>query len=159
VAGEVARGRALATDPVALGIIGALAIGFVAATLFAIIGFVVSASVSARERIGEFALLRALGLSSAQLSAWLSLENIVLASISLVSGVALGLVLAWVVLPFITVTADAASPYPPVVVGVPWDLVGILIASAILALGATVLVLAWLLPRSSLGSALRTGED
>jgi hypothetical protein len=45
------RNRALATDPVALGIIGALAIGFIAAALFAIVGFIVSAAVSARERL------------------------------------------------------------------------------------------------------------
>ena len=52
----------------------------------------------------EFALLRALGLSSRQLSVWLSLENATLAAISLVTGTALGLVIAWVALPFVTVT-------------------------------------------------------
>ena len=77
------RQLTLATDPIALGIIGALAIGFVAAALFAIVGFIVSAAVSARERIAEFALLRALGLSSGQLSVWLSLENAALATVSL----------------------------------------------------------------------------
>mgnify|MGYP006176450989 CR=1 FL=1 len=45
-------------------IIGVLTIGVVAAGLFAVVGFVVSAAVSARERVTEFALLRALGLSS-----------------------------------------------------------------------------------------------
>ena len=60
----VERNRALATDPVALGIIGVLGIGVVAAGLFAVVGFIVSAAVSARERVTEFALLRALGLSS-----------------------------------------------------------------------------------------------
>ena len=88
---EVGRHRTLATDPVALGIIGALGIGFVAAALFAIVGFVVSASVSARERINEFALLRALGLSSGQLSVWLSLENAVLATSACWWGPASGL--------------------------------------------------------------------
>ena len=75
------RSRALSTDPVALGSIGALGIGFVAAAIFAVIGFVVSAAVSARERVAEFALLRALGLSTGQLSIWLSLENAVLAAV------------------------------------------------------------------------------
>ena len=75
VLSQVARGQTLATDPIALGIIGALAIGFVAAALFAVVGFIVSAAVSARERIAEFALLRALGLSSGQLSVWLSLRT------------------------------------------------------------------------------------
>ncbi len=96
VVSRVGLSRALATDPVALGTIGALAIGFVAAAIFAVIGFVLSAAVSARERFAEFALLRALGLSSGQLSVWLSLENALLAAFSLVSGSVLGLVIAWV---------------------------------------------------------------
>ena len=153
------RERALATDPVALGIIGALAIGFVAAALFAVVGFIVSAAVSARERVTEFALLRALGLSSGQLSSWLSLENAVLAGVSLVAGSALGLLIAWVVLPFVTVTQAASTPYPPVEVAVPWLTIAILEAVAIVALTTTVVVLAWLLRRTGLASALRMGED
>jgi FtsX-like permease family len=153
------RERALATDPVALGIIGALAIGFVAAAAFAIVGFVVSAAVSARERVTEFALLRALGLSPRQLSGWLTLENTVLAVVSLVAGTLLGLVIAWVVLPFVTVTAEARPPFPPVDVETPWSLIVGLELIALVALVATVVVLAWLLRRVGLASVLRTGED
>jgi ABC-type antimicrobial peptide transport system permease subunit len=154
-----ARGRALATDPVALGIIGALAIGFVAAALFAVLGFVVSAAVSARERVSEFALLRAIGLSPAQLSSWLSLENAVLAAVSLVAGTVLGLLMAWLVLPFVTVTQGGATPYPPVQVAVPWASILILEAIAVVTLVTTVLVLAWLLRRIGLAAVLRTGEE
>jgi hypothetical protein len=159
VISEDDRSRSLTTDPVALGIIGALAIGFVAAALFAIVGFIVSAAVSARERVTEFALLRALGLSSGQLSLWLSLENAVLASVSLLAGTVLGLLIVWVVLPFITVTQGAATPYPPVLIEVPWPVITVLLAAGALALGATVLGLAWLLPRIGLASVMRIGED
>lgn len=153
------RNRALATDPVALGIIGVLSIGVVAAGLFAVVGFVVSAAVSARERVTEFALLRALGLSSGQLSDWLSLENAALAAISLVAGTALGLVVAWVALPFVTVTQRAATPFPPVEVAVPWATIAVLEAIGIVALSGAVIVLAWLLRRIGMTSALRMGED
>jgi hypothetical protein len=159
VLSTVDRNRALATDPVALGIIGALGIGFVAAALFAVVGFMVSATVAARERITEFALLRALGLSSGQLSVWLSLENAALAAVSLVSGSALGLVIAWVVLPFITVTQGAATPFPPVAVDVPWATIAVLEVLGIAALAVTVIVLAWLLRRIGLASVLRMSED
>jgi len=159
VLSAVDRNRALATDPVALGIIGALGIGFVAAALFAVVGFMVSAAVAARERIAEFALLRALGLSSGQLSVWLSLENAALAAVSLVAGSALGLVIAWVVLPFITVTQGAATPFPPVEVDVPWATIAVLEALGIGALTITVVVLAWLLRRIGLASVLRMSED
>lgn len=159
VTSAVERNRTLSTDPVALGIIGALAIGFVAAALFAVVGFMVSAAVSARERIAEFALLRALGLSPRQLSVWLSLENAALAIVSLVTGSALGLVIAWVVLPFITVTQGAATPFPPVEVDVPWGTIAILEAVALIALAATVAALTWLLRRIGLASVLRMSED
>lgn len=159
VTSTVERNRALATDPVALGIIGALAIGFVAAALFAVVGFMVSAAVSARERITEFALLRALGLSSGQLSVWLSLENTALATVSLATGSALGLVIAWVVLPFITVTQGAATPFPPVTVDVPWNAIAVLELIAVVALAGAVAVLTWLLRRIGLASVLRMSED
>jgi ABC-type antimicrobial peptide transport system permease subunit len=159
VLSTVDRNRALATDPVALGIIGALGIGFVAAALFAVVGFMVSAAVAARERITEFALLRALGMSSGQLSVWLSLENAALAVVSLAAGSALGLVIAWVVLPFITVTQGATRPFPPVAVDVPWSAIVLLEVLGVAALAVTVIVLAWLLRRIGLASVIRMSED
>jgi ABC-type lipoprotein release transport system permease subunit len=159
IASRLGRARSLGTDPVALGIIGALALGVVAAGLFAVIGLVVSAAVSARERVTEFALLRALGLSSGQLSGWLSLENSMLALVSLVAGTGLGLLIGWVALPFVTVTQQAAIPFPPVTVEPPWAGVLLLEAIGVVTLGVTVALLARLLRRLGIGSTLRMGED
>ncbi|MGZ9160304.1 MAG: FtsX-like permease family protein [Candidatus Limnocylindrales bacterium] len=159
VLGADDRARDLAADPVALGVIGVLSIGVAAAALFAIVGFIASAAVAARERITEFALLRALGLSSGQLSGWLSLENATLALISLVAGTGLGLLVAWVALPFVTVTQDASAPYPPVEVSVPWATIALLEAAGVVALTVAVIGLSRLLRRVGLASALRSGED
>ncbi len=156
---RVDRAEQLRTDPVALGVIGGLSLGFVAAALFATLGFVVSAAVSARERLTEFALLRAVGLSSGQLSTWLSLENGILVAISLVGGTGLGLLMAWIALPYITVTRDASAAVPPVLVAIPWSSIVILEVVTVLALGFIVLLLGGLLRRIGLGSALRLGED
>jgi hypothetical protein len=153
------RARSLSTDPVALGVIGAFAIGFIAAAVFAVLGFVVNAAVSARERMTEFALLRAVGLSSGQLSAWLSLESAGLAAISLVAGTALGLLLAWVVLPFVTVTQQAVAPVPPVEIVVPWTTIALLVAISTVVLAVTIAVITLLLRRIGLASVLRVGED
>jgi hypothetical protein len=111
----------LLTDPVPLGLIGILGLGSVAALLFAGIGFLVSSTVSTSERIGEFALLRALGLSTGQLALWLSIESIFLLVVGLGAGSALGFVLAWLVLPFATLTQTGLAPLPSPVVLVPWD--------------------------------------
>ncbi len=159
VSSRIDRAEALRTDPVALGVIGALSLGFVAAALFAAIGFVVSASVSASERLTEFALLRALGLSPSQLSGWLGLENGLLVLISLVGGTGLGLLMSWVALPFVTVTQDATRAVPDVIVHIPWATIGALEAITVLVLGAMVLVLAAVLRRIGLGTALRLGDE
>jgi hypothetical protein len=151
--------RGLSTDPVALGIIGALLLGFVATGIFALVALVVSAAVSARQRRTEFALLRALGLSARQLSGWLWLENASLVLVSLLAGTFLGIVLSWVALPFITVTQQATTPVPGVLVLLPWDRILGLDVLVLIALGVAVSVLAVALRRLRVGSVLRLGED
>jgi hypothetical protein len=153
------RTRILSADPVALGIIGALSIGFVVAALFAVIGLAISAAVSARQRRTEFALLRALGLSGRELSGWLWLENSAVVIVSLAAGTVMGLVIGWVVLPYITVTQAGSNPFPPVLLEVPWGAIALLELLAICALGITVVVLSRVLRRFGIGSALRMGED
>ena len=155
----VDRTRSLSTDPVALGIIGALTLGFVATGLFAVVGLTVSAAVSARQRRTEFALLRALGLSGRQLSGSLWLENGSLVLVSLLAGTSLGLLIGWLVLPFVTVTQRAAAPVPPVIVHVPWDRILFLDLLSALALGVAVVVIGAVLRRLGVGSILRMGED
>jgi hypothetical protein len=153
------RARSLSTDPVALGIIGALTLGFIATGLFAIVGLTVSAAVSARQRRTEFALLRALGFSARQLSASLWLENGSLVLVSLLAGTGLGLLIGWMVLPFVTVTQQATTPVPPVLVQIPWDRILLLDAASALALGIAVVVIGAVLRRLGVGSVLRMGED
>jgi FtsX-like permease family len=153
------RTRVLSADPVALGIIGALSVGFVVAALFAMIGLAISAAVSARQRRTEFALLRALGLSGRELSGWLWLENTAVVTVSLAAGTVMGLVIGWVVLPFVTVTQAGENPFPPVLLEVPWGAILLLELLAIGALGVTVVILSRILRRFGIGSALRMGED
>jgi hypothetical protein len=153
------RARSLSTDPIALGIIGALTLGFISTGLFAIVGLTVSAAVSARQRRTEFALLRALGFSARQLSASLWLENGSLVLVSLLAGTGLGLLIGWLVLPFVTVTQRAATPVPPVLVEIPWDRILLLDGVSALALGIAVVVIGAVLRRLGVGSVLRMGED
>jgi hypothetical protein len=159
VVSVVDRTRSLSTDGVALSIIGALTLGSVAAALFAIVGLTVSAAVSARERRTEFALLRALGLSGRQLSGWLWLENGSLVFVSLLAGTGLGLLIGWMVLPFVTVTQRAAPPVPSVIVQVPWDRILLLEVVSALTLAGAVVLIGGALRRLGMGSILRMGED
>ena len=159
VASRDQRAQVLLSDPVALGAIGALSMGFVAAVIFAGIGFIISAVVSARERMTEFALLRALGLSPRQLLRWMTLENGILLVISLIGGTLLGLALAWLILPLISVTQQATRVFPEVEVVIPWTTILLLELGVIGILVVMIGGLALILRRVGLGSLLRLGED
>ena len=153
------RETTLQSDPVALGTIGSLMLGFIAAAVFAGIGFAVNAAVSARERLVEFALLRAVGLSNRQLVAWLGLENALLVAFGLIGGTLLGIALAWLVLPLIAITQEATVAVPEVIVVYPWDTIFWLELSLIVVLAAAVGLLAVMLRRMGLGALLRLGEE
>lgn len=151
--------EALASDPVALGTIGALTVGFVAAAVFAAVGFAVSATVSARERLVEFALLRAVGLSPRQLGSWLALEQGALVIVSLGLGTLLGVILTAGILPLVTLTQDGGPANPDVLVIYPWAAIAGLELAVVGVLALIVVVMTILLRRVGLGSLLRLGED
>ena len=149
----------LSTDPVALGTIGALTIGFIAAAIFAAVGFAVSAAVSARERVTEFGLLRALGLSPRQLGLWMTVEQGLLVLSSLALGTLVGWALTTVILPLISVTQQGARAMPDVEIVYPWAAVLAIQAGLIVVLAVIVAVMTLVLRRRGLGSLLRMGED
>jgi hypothetical protein len=159
VVGRASLTRSLASDPVSLGIVGALALGALAALVFASIGFVVSATVTSSERVTEFAILRALGLSARELSAWVSLENAFLLVFGLVAGSFLGVVLSWLVLPFATLTetGEAAVPAPDIVV--PWAAMAPLYAAAGVLFVITVTIVTRQVRRAGISTVLRSGEE
>ena len=159
VTATVQRTRELRTDPVALGTLGALTLGFVAAIVFAIVGFVSSAIVGARERMTEFALLRAIGLSSRQLAGWLLVENGFLVLLSLLGGTLLGFLLSWLILPLITVNREAEQVFPSLIVVIPWRTIFMLEAVILLLLLIVSAIMAIVLRQVGLGTALRIGEE
>ncbi|HEY6634058.1 MAG TPA: ABC transporter permease [Acidimicrobiia bacterium] len=149
----------LVSDPVALGAIGALTLGFVAAAVFAAVGFAVSATVSARERMVEFALLRALGLSGRQLGLWLAVEQGALVLVSLGLGTVIGIVLTATLLPLVSLTHTGDPAMPAVIVEYPWPAIVGLELAVVAVLAVIVVVMTVLLRRVGLGSLLRLGED
>jgi hypothetical protein len=151
--------RSLVSDPLPLGLIGVLGLGSLAAIAFAAIGFVVSATVSTAERSGEFALLRALGLSGRELSAWLSFESAFLLVVGLAAGLGLGLLLAWLVLPFATLTQTGAAAIPAPVVVVPWEAILPVYLVAGLLLAGVLVVIRRRLPAVNISSALRARDE
>ncbi len=146
-----------AADPISLGTSGALRLAALAALVFAVIGFIVHIAVSARERVAELALLRALGVSSRQVLAWLWVEHASILVFSLVAGSGLGLLLAWLVLPSATLTSVGAAPVPPATIVVPVDFVGGLALVAAVLLTLALIAVAHLVRRVDVPAELRSG--
>jgi hypothetical protein len=151
--------RSLASDPIPLGAIGALALGALAALAFATIGFLVNATVSTAERSGELALLRALGLSGRQLVGWLSVESAILLAVGLVGGAGLGLLLAWLVLPFASLTAAGVPPIPSPVIVVPVETLVPAYGLAIVLLVVAIVLVARQMPSVHVGGVLRARDE
>jgi hypothetical protein len=159
VLGRASLSRSLAGDPVSLGIIGALGLGAIAALAFAAIGFIVSATVATSERITEFAILRALGLSVRELSVWVSLENAFLLVFGLVAGSGLGILLAWLVLPFATLTASGEAAVPAAQIVVPLPAMLPIYAAALALFAVTVLLVTRQVRAAGISTVLRSGEE
>ncbi|MFG1968047.1 FtsX-like permease family protein [Nonomuraea fuscirosea] len=110
----------LQNDPLASGLQGALMLGFLAALVFAVLGFLVNAAVAARERMAEFAILRALGVNSRQVFGILAMEQTFVVGLSLVAGTGLAIVVGVLVVPHIVLTGQAAAVTPGVLLDIPW---------------------------------------
>jgi hypothetical protein len=159
VIGRQALTGELSSDPVALGVLGVLGLGSLAAMAFAGIAFLASATVSTSERVGEFAILRALGLSARQLATWLAAESAFLLAFGLLAGSATGILLGWLVLPFASFTQDGTAAVPAPVVIIPWAAIAPLYGMTAVLFVASVLVVRRQLPSVRITDVLRGREE
>jgi len=90
-----------------------------AAGLLAIIGFVVSVVAAARERRLQDALLAALGFGRGARARQLCLEQLMLSVPAAVIGVLIGVALAHLLVPTVTLSTGAYAAFPPARVVIP----------------------------------------
>jgi hypothetical protein len=86
-----------------------------AAAVLAITGFWVSIAADVRRRRGEAALLAALGVTRREAALELCLEKLLLSLPAAVLGVLLGTLVAWLLVPAVTLTAAGQLPNPPTI--------------------------------------------
>jgi len=86
-----------------------------AAVLLAITGFWVSIAANVRQRRAETALLAALGVTPRAAALQLFMEKLMLSLPSAALGLALGIVVARLFVPAVTLTSSATPPVPPAV--------------------------------------------
>jgi len=100
-------------DPLAAAPQQALLALAAAAALLAITGFWVSIAADVRQRRAETALLAALGVGRRSAAAELFLEKLMLSVPSAALGLVLGIVVARLLVPAVTLTTSAQRPVPP----------------------------------------------
>jgi len=93
----------------------------VAAAVLAVTGFFVSIAAGIWQRRSESALLAALGVPPRAAAGQLCLEKLMLSLPSAAAGLALGAVLAELLVPAITLTPSATVPVPPVIIEIGWS--------------------------------------
>lgn len=140
------------------GLFGVLSVGFVAAALLSVLGFMLYSIFSFRRRFIELGVLRAVGLSTRQMSGFLGWELIFLMLIGIGSGTGLGVWISNLFIPYLQVGSGPTSQVPPFVVEISWpdvfrfySLFGVLFVVAL----AVLLVL---LMRMKIFQAIKLGE-
>jgi putative ABC transport system permease protein len=107
-------------NPTRQGLFGLLSVGFGAAALFTVLGFLLYALFSFRQRFIELGVLRAIGLSSWQMGIFLAWELAFLILTGLMLGTGLGILVSQMFIPYLQIGADTASLTPPFIVDIAW---------------------------------------
>jgi len=140
------------------GIFGLLSVGFVAAAVLTVMGFLLYSFISFRRRFIELGVLRAIGLSVAQMGAFLAFEQFFLVAIGIVVGMALGTWASSLFIPFLQVGTGEHAQTPPFVVLIAWDNVMIIVAVFAAMFLVAILGMIWLLSHMRVFQAIKLGE-
>ena len=145
-------------DPLTLTLEGILSIGTVATLLLALLGDLLASWSSARTRLTNFAVLRALGTSPRQVASVLTWEQGLIYGIGILLGTGFGILLATTVVPTLIYYGLSLENTLPVQIIIPVSLLftlGAFIAVFILALGMMVRTVS----SPSMSQTLRLNED
>jgi len=140
------------------GLFGLLSIGFSAAAILTVFGFLLYALFSFRRRFIELGVLRASGLSTGQMTSFLAWELMFLIVIGGIVGTGLGALVSNLFIPYLQIGADPASRVPPYLVEIAWPAVFQIYALFGLLFLVTLIILVILLRRMRIFEAIKLGE-
>jgi hypothetical protein len=146
-------------DPLRVATQAALWLSIVAAALLVAMGFALHTAASMRARRLEFAQLRAIGLSRRALLGVVGAESLILCSIGTVFGIAIGLLLGWLIEPFFTDSPDGSSAVPTVATVMPAGAVALPILEILAVLACVVLAVAATQRSTSPAQILRGADE
>jgi putative ABC transport system permease protein len=144
--------------PERTGVFGILSVGFIAAAVLTMLGFLLHSFISFRRRFIEFGVLRAIGLSVGQMIGFLGVEQLMLILTGVTAGTGLGVWVSGLFIPFLQVGTAKNIDVPPFVVLIAWeDITKIYIVFAAMLLVA-VAGMIWFLLRLKIFEAVKLGE-
>ena len=145
-------------QPERQGLFGLLSVGFIAAAVLTVIGFLLYAIVSFQRRFIELGMLRAIGLSKKQMAGYLAgeLAALILTGVSLGSG--LGIWASTLFIPYFQIGEGKTALVPPFVVQLAWEQLGLVLAIFAAMFVVAVVALAVLLNRMRVFEAVKLGE-
>ena len=108
------------TDPQRAALFGILSLGFVVATVISGLAFLLHTLFALRLRILQFGLLRAIGLSTAQITAVVVFEKLFLVLLAAVGGTLIGALTAALFVPLLQIGAAVHGSTPPFIVAPAW---------------------------------------
>jgi putative ABC transport system permease protein len=146
------------TRPERQGLFGLLSVGFVAAAVLTVIGFLVYAVVSFQRRFIELGMLRAIGLSTRQMAVYLAGELAALILTGVALGTGLGVWTSTLFIPYFQVGSGKTALVPPFIVQVAWEQLGLILVIFGAMFIVAVIVLAVLLMRMRVFEAVKLGE-
>ena len=140
------------------GLFGVLSAGFLVAVLLTVVGFLLYELFSFRRRYVELGVLRAVGLSVGQMTAFLACELAFLILAGVAVGTGLGVWGSYLFIPYLQVGARASARIPPYTVEVAWPIIFRIYALLGLLFSVTLAGLTVLLLHMKVFEALKLGE-
>lgn len=140
------------------GLFGVLSVGFAASALLTVLGFLLYALLSYQRRFVELGVLRAIGLSSGQMIAFLAAELAFLILMGGLVGTGLGVWISNNFIPYLQIGADAQAQIPPYVVYIAWNEILRVYALFGVLFFAALAILVVLLRRMKIFQAIKMGD-
>jgi putative ABC transport system permease protein len=145
-------------NPDRTGLFGFLSVGFLITIGLSMLAQIIYALLSFRRRFILFGMVRAIGLSKAQLALSLSSELALMTIVGIGLGLYVGLVASQVFIPFLQMGYSEAALVPPFVVTIAWDDVAKAVAAMLVTSLATTAGVIATLSRIRVFEALKMGE-
>ncbi len=145
-------------QPERQGLFGVLSVGFMASALLTVLGFLLYALFSFRRRFIELGTLRAIGLSTTQLTIFLICELAFLILLGLGAGTAIGVFISQAFIPYLQIGTGPTANVPPYQVEIAWFAINRLyvLFGALFLVAFGVLII--LLMRMKVFQAIKLGE-